>query len=117
MDKHYNTMKDKIGVNKILEEEDKQDEKDCITQDTFKALRPCSPYKLNEVINKDKFSPKKFIEKIRVEERMMGGQTFFRTITADDPEKLRKSIMKDSEYVTSPKLFLTKSDFSDLKQN
>ena len=47
----------------------------------------------------------------------MGGHTFFRTITADDPEKLRQSIIKDNEYITSPKLFLTKNDFSELKQN
>ena len=48
---------------------------------------------------------------------MMGGPTFFQTITVDDPEKLRQSIMKDSEYYTSPKLFLSKNDFSELKQN
>ena len=62
MNKHYTTMKDKIGVTQWLEEESEEDEDDWITQDAFKSLRPSSPYTLKEVINKEKFTPKKFIK-------------------------------------------------------
>ena len=45
----------------------------------------------------------------------MGGQTYFRKIAIDDTEKLRQSLVKDEDVVTSPKLFLGKSDYSQLK--
>ena len=61
MEKHYTTMKDKIGVTKWLEEDNSDEDKECITQEAFKSFRPNSPYKLKEVINKDKFNPKKYI--------------------------------------------------------
>ena len=57
----------------------------------------------------------KYIEQKRIEEKRMGGRTYFRSIIVEDQEKLRQSIAKDEEWTTSPKLFLEKSDYSDLK--
>ena len=48
---------------------------------------------------------------------MLGGKTFFRSIVADDPEKLRKSLLQNQDYYTHPKMFVDKHEFSDLKQN
>lgn len=117
MDKHYNTMKDGIGISKWMDEDSIEDENDCIVEEAYKMLRPSSPYKLKELISKEKFDPKKYVEQKRVEERMLGGRTFFRSIVVKDPEDLRKSIMQNKEFITSPKMFCNKEDFSELKQN
>ena len=57
MDKHYNNMKNSIGINKWMQEEE-FDDQDKEMEDAFKVLRPDSPYKLKEIVIKDKFSPK-----------------------------------------------------------
>lgn len=48
---------------------------------------------------------------------MMYGKQLYSSITVDDPEKLRQSILRNLEYQTGPKLLLKKGDFSNLKQN
>lgn len=46
MGTHYDKMKDNIGLNEILENNDSDRE----TEQAFTMLRPRSPYKLKELI-------------------------------------------------------------------
>ena len=57
MDKHYHNMKKGIGINKWLEDEE-FDDQDQLMENAFKILRPNSPYKLKEIVLKEKFDPK-----------------------------------------------------------
>ena len=61
MEKHYNIMKTSIGVDQMLDEDSQIIEEEAITEDVYKTLRPGSPYKLKELVNQKKFSPKKYI--------------------------------------------------------
>lgn len=80
-------------------------------------LRPESPYKLKEIINSKNFDPNKYLKHQRLQERKMGGQTFYNSIVVNDIDQLRKSLLQNKEYITSPKKFLSKQEFSELKQN
>lgn len=62
MEKHYNIMKNTLGIDTMLNEDSGVLEKEAITEDVFQSLRPGSPYKLKELIDQKKFSPKKYVE-------------------------------------------------------
>lgn len=114
MNKHYDEMKDAVGIDELLQEP--EDEQECISQQAFERLRPQSPYQLKEMVNKKKFDPQKYLKHQRIQERMMGGTTFFRSITAEDPELLRQSLLKKGEFLSPPKKFMDKKEFSELKE-
>ena len=106
MEKHYNIMKDNIGVNDMLDEDSSVVEREIITEKAYKSLRPGSPYKLKELVNQKNFSPKKYITHKRVEQGLLYDKKFYSSITVNDPEELRQSILKNKAYITSPKKFL-----------
>jgi len=41
----------------------------------------------------------------------------FRNVAVKNPEQLRKALLKGDEFITSPKKFMNKSGFADLKQD
>jgi len=58
MNHHFGNIKNKVGVGNLEKDEFLENEDDLITEDAYKTLRPNSPYKLNELIHKRKFTPK-----------------------------------------------------------
>jgi len=61
MEKHYSSMKEGMGIDKWLKDDSFSNEHELITENAFKTIRPGSPYKLKELVDKKKFSPKKFV--------------------------------------------------------
>lgn len=117
MNNHYSGIKDEVGVDKLYQDDYLENEQDRITEDAYNTLRPESPYKLGELVSKKKFNQKKYIKNQRKEEKLLGGRCMFRSHAIKDPEELRKAILKGEVYVTSPKKFLNKKDFAELKQD
>jgi hypothetical protein len=117
MNEHYTDTKKSVGINNWINKDLLQNDHDLITEEAFKSIRPGSAYKLDEIVHKSKFHPQKYIDQQRYEERMMGGKTNFRSIAVQDSEQLRQSLLKGKEYISSPKMFLDKQEFAELKQN
>lgn len=117
MNTHFNGIKGQVGVDELYRDNYLENEHDRITEDAYKTLRPESPYKLGELVNKHEFNEKKYIKKLRVDEKLLGGRSMFRSHIIKNPQQLRNAILKGEFYVTSPKKFLNKKEFAELKQN
>ncbi len=57
MKKHYEFLKDATGLRKEIEEAPENSKSDSI----FSQLRPCSPYKLTQLLSED-FNPKEIMQ-------------------------------------------------------
>ena len=59
MNDHYNLMKEKVGIQSVIDTSESDEE----TEKIFKKLRPQSPYKMRDLIRND-FDPRQYNRKI-----------------------------------------------------
>ena len=69
MDDYYDQIKEDVAIREELDDS----KMDLVNDEAYQKLRPFSPYKFRELISKEKFNPKKFIEQQRVKDRISGG--------------------------------------------